>query len=187
MERAAIFCDLAKLEVEFRKLGVHIDYLGLREYLGEGRIVVETFVYFPINPYTPERKNKFAAFLQHNGFIVRGKIGTPRPGRRWTCNCNVEMAVDVLNYIRDGRIDIVVIGSGSGDIVPVCEEVRRRGVRCEVASTGECADEEVISAASSFIDLGAVIRQQLGQIIRNGSEDANPIAPEPEAAQPDSL
>jgi uncharacterized LabA/DUF88 family protein len=178
MERTAIFLDIANLEQQFRKLNTHIDYLGLRDYLAEGRSLVETFVYFPINPYYPERKKKFADFLRKNGFFVRSKVGKPRPNNKWKCNFDVEMAVDILHYAHHGRVDIIVIGSGDGDMLSICKAVRRTGVRCEVAATKESTAEELVGAANGYIDLGSVIREQRGQIIWNDSEGTNPIAPE---------
>jgi uncharacterized LabA/DUF88 family protein len=71
-------------------------------------------------------------------------------------------------------------------MLPVCEEVRWRGVRCEIAATKECTAEELFGAASGFIDLGSVIREQRGQIIWNGSEDANRVPPDIDESYLDS-
>jgi uncharacterized LabA/DUF88 family protein len=173
MERVTIFLDLANLEQGFRKLGVQVDYLGLRDYLADGRVLVETFAYLPINPYTPDRKKHFADFLQRNGFLVRSKIGKPRPGNRWKCNFDVEIAVDVLHCAHHGRVDIVVIASGDGDMLRLCDEVRLLGVRCEIAATRESTAEELIRAASGYVDLGAIVREQCEEVMGNSSEDAN--------------
>jgi uncharacterized LabA/DUF88 family protein len=178
MERAMLFLDFANLEQGFRKLGARIDYLGLRDYLAEGRLVVETFAYLPISPYNPEGKKHFADFLSENGFVVRSKVGKPRPNHKWKCNFDVEMAVDILHYAHHGRVDIIVIGSGDGDMLPICEEVRRSGVRCEIAATPASASEELLAAASGYIDLGTIIREQREELNQNGSEEANRIVPE---------
>ena len=171
MERTAIFLDVANLEAGFRNLGTHIDYLGLRDYLAEGRLLVETFVYLPINPYHPEQKARFAEFLQSNGFFVRSKIGKARPGHKWKCNFDVEMAVDILHYAQHGRVDIIVMGSGDADMAPVCKKVRLCGVRCEIAATKESTSPELVNVASSYIDLNSVIHQQREELVRDGSED----------------
>jgi uncharacterized LabA/DUF88 family protein len=178
MERAAIFLDFANLEQGFRKLGTQIDYLGLRDYLAEGRLLVETFGYLPISPYNPDRKKNFADFLWDNGFFVRSKVGKPRPNHKWKCNFDVEMAVDILHCAHHARMDIIVIGSGDGDMLPICEEVRRSGVRCEIAATPESASEDLLRAASDYIDLGTIIRAQREELNQNGSEDANRNVPE---------
>lgn len=178
MERSAIFLDFANIEHGFRDLGVQVDYLGLRDYLAEGRLLVETFAYLPISPYNPEGKNNFADFLRNNGFFVRSKVGKPRPNHRWKCNFDVEMAVDILHYAHQCRVDIVVIGSGDGDMLPICREVRRSGVRCEIAATPESLSAELLDAASGYIDLGTVIRDQREEPVREGAEDANRIVPE---------
>jgi uncharacterized LabA/DUF88 family protein len=171
MERVTIFLDLANLEQGFRKLGAQVDYLGLRDYLADGRVLVETFAYLPINPYTPDQKKHFADFLERNRFLVRSKIGKPRPNHKWKCNFDVEMAVDILHCAQLGRVDIVVIGSGDGDMLPLCEEVRSLGVRCEIAATKESTAKELLGAASGYIDLGAIVRKQREEFIENSSDD----------------
>jgi len=140
--------------------------------------LVETFAYLPINPYNPERKRHVAEFLCDNGFFVRSKIGKPRPNSKWKCNFDVEMAVDILRFIHHARADIIVIGSGDGDMLSICEEVRRSGVRCEIAATRECMAPELLGAASGYIDLGTIIREQREELLRNGSEDATRTVPE---------
>jgi uncharacterized LabA/DUF88 family protein len=179
LERAAIFLDFANLEHGFRQLGTQIDYLGLRDYLADGRLLVETFAYLPMSPYNPESKRGFADFLSENGFIVRSKIGKVRPNHKWKCNFDVEMAVDILHCAHHARVDIIVIGSGDGDMLPICREVRRNGVRCEIAATPESMSEELLGAASGYIDLGIVISEQREELMQNGSEDANRVVPEP--------
>jgi uncharacterized LabA/DUF88 family protein len=177
-ERTALFLDFANLEHSFGELGTQIDYLGLRDYLSEGRLLIETFAYVPISPYNPERKKNFTDFLLDNGFLVRSKVGKPRPNHKWKCNFDVEMAVDILHYTHHARVDIIVIGSGDGDMLPICEEVRRSGVRCEIAATPGSASGELLAAASGYIDLGTVIREQREELMQNGSEDASRIVPE---------
>jgi len=173
MERIAMFLDAANLEHGFRNLGAQIDYLGLRDYLAEGRLLIETFVYLPINPSRPDSKAQFIGFLQDSGFFVRSKVGKPRPNDKWKCNFDVEMAVDILHYAQHGRVDIIVIGSGDADMAPVCKEVRWCGVRCEVAATRECTAKELLTAASGYIDLNMIIHQQQEELLCDGSGTGN--------------
>jgi uncharacterized LabA/DUF88 family protein len=162
MERTAVFLDVANLECGFREFQQRIDYLGLRDYLAEGRFLVETFAYVPVSPYQPDKKKDFIDFLQRNGFLVRAKLGKPRTENRWKCNFDVELAVDMLHFAHHGRVDIIVIGSGDGDLIPVLQEIRLSGIRCEVASTLKTVSQDLLAAASGFIDLGKVIREQAG-------------------------
>ena len=171
LERLAAFLQLASLEQAFRQYGAKIDYLGLRDFIAEGRSLVETFVYLPISPYDPERKRNFIDFLKRNGFLVRSKVGKPRPDHKWKCNFDIEMAVDMLHYARHGRVDIVVMGSGDGDFAPLLQEIRMNGVRCEVAATRETMAEDLLGVASGFIDLGKIIVAQS----REPNIDAMPV------------
>jgi uncharacterized LabA/DUF88 family protein len=184
MERVSLFLDMANLESAFRKHGVRIDWLGLRDYLAESRVLVETFVYLPISPYNPEGKRHLADFLQRNGFLVRSKVGKPRPRNRWKCNFDVEMAVDVMHCVQHGRVDIIVLGSGDGDMVRLCNQVRLQGVRCEIAATRESAAPELIDAASGYIELGSVIREHREAMNINDSEVESHVTPDVEAIHP---
>lgn len=159
MERTAIFLDVANLEQAFRQYNAKIDYVGLREYLTAGRFLVDAFAYVPINPHHADGKRNFIDFLGRHGFLVRSKVGKPRPDNKWKCNFDVEMAVDMLRYSHQARVDIVVMGSGDGDMLSVCEEIRFHGIRCEVAATRQTVADDLVTAVNGFIDLGEIIKE----------------------------
>jgi len=156
LERVALFLDHANLQGAFRDLGVEVDYAGLRDYLSDGRFLVDAFIYVPVRPDDPQLARPFTESLQSKGFFVRAKTGKPA-GESWKCNVDIEMAIDVLRYVHEARVDIVVIGSGDGDLVPLVKEVRWRGVRCEVASTPRVVARELSLSASGFVDLQVVV------------------------------
>lgn len=179
MERTVLFLDIANLECSFRHYDAQIDYVGLRDFLAEGRFLVDAFVYLPISPYEPNAKDSFIDFLSRNGFYVRSKLGKPRPNDRWKCNFNVEMAVDMLHFTHHGRAEIVVLGSGNGDMIPVCHEMRMNGVRCEVAATRQSVADDLLRVANGFIDLGEIIKDETGTArrIQIETESGIPVAP----------
>jgi uncharacterized LabA/DUF88 family protein len=76
----------------------------------------------------------------------------------------------MLHYAQHGRVDIVVMGSGDGDFIPVLHAMRSNGVRCEVASTKETMADDLLGAASGFIDLGKIIVAQSQENV-----DATPV------------
>lgn len=157
MERVALFLDHANLQGAFREVNVQVDYLGLRDYLSDGRFLVEAFVYVPINPEHPEAMQGFTDFLRREGFFVRSKLGK-RAGDGWKCNLDVEMTIDILRYVNRTRVDIVVIGAGDGDLAPVAHELRQQGIRCEVASTPSSVARELRQACNGFVDLSSVMQ-----------------------------
>lgn len=177
MERTAIFLDIANLEQAFRHYDAKIDYIGLREYLTAGRFLVDAFAYVPINPYDVDRKRYFIDFLGRNGFLVRSKVGKPRPDNKWKCNFDVEMAVDMLRYSHQARVDIVVMGSGDGDMLPVCEEIRFNGIRCEVAATRQTVADDLVAAVNGFIDLGEIIREAVPTENEDSGHAQSPVRP----------
>lgn len=158
MERVALFLDHANLQGAFNALNTQIDYVGLKNYLSDGRFLVEAFVYIPVHPERQEKACSFIEFLQHKGFFVRPKLGK-KAGDRWKCNVNMEMTIDILRYTYSSKADIIVIGAGDGDLAPLVQEVRYNGIRCEITSTPATAARELILAASGFIDLSVVVQE----------------------------
>ena len=49
--------------------------------------------------------------------------------------------------------DIIVLASGDADFVPLIQEVRKSGVRVEVAAFAETAGADILLKCSGFIDL----------------------------------
>ena len=82
---------------------------------------------------------------------------------------DVEITLEMMRTAEIVRPDIIVLASGDKDFVPVILELRRRGIRVEIAAIPECnAAREVILKASGFIDLREYLEG--GQ----GIEDDNP-------------
>jgi hypothetical protein len=58
-EKAVIFIDYHNLEGSLRNEGYQVDLLNLRNYLSEGRKLIETFVYIGFNPNKPLEDKHF--------------------------------------------------------------------------------------------------------------------------------
>lgn len=177
MEKVVIFVDLANVERAFRRTGERVDLLGLRDYLAGGRFVLDTFVYVPIDPFNPDRQTFVVEFLQRHGFFVRSKLGKKRPGGRWKANFDVEIALDASRYAATRRPDVVVLACGDGDLTCLVLELRLQGVRCEIATTRAVASENLLAAASGFIDLGEVITQDRSRLA-DAANDGAPVVAE---------
>ena len=170
MGRHIQFWDLANMEAAFRSLEARIHYVGLRSYLAAGRQIVDAVCYLPINPYRPESRDALLRELRRLGFHVRTKVGQKRPGGKWKCNFDVEMACDILRFVTAAKPTTIVVCSGDRDMMEAYQIVREQGVRVEVAATQSCLAPDILKAASSFIDLGKVIAEQRAQIQRvNGN------------------
>lgn len=88
---------------------------------------------------------------------MHSKIGTPA-GDNYKCDFDVEITLDLMRAAEIAKPDIVVLMSGDKDFVPVMLELRKRGIRVEVAAFPEInAAREMMLKASGFIDLGLYV------------------------------
>lgn len=155
MEKITIFLDFANIEASapFR-----INYGALRRYLGEGRNVLESFAYVPIDPRMPQARDGLIRHLQQGGWMVNAKMGKIA-GQTYKANVDVEMTMDIIQCAEHIRPDIIVLCSGDGDFMPLIRFMRHRGVRLETAAFRRAASHEVKTESSGFIDLDLWCRE----------------------------
>lgn len=149
MERIAVFLDFANIEAAAHS---RIDYGSLRQYLGEGRHIIECFAYVPIDPRNPQGRDGMINHLQQSGWMVHSKMGK-LAGDTYKANVDVEMTIDIIRCSEVMRPDILVLCSGDGDFLPLIRYLRQRGVRIETASFQRAASRETKAEANGFIDL----------------------------------
>lgn len=153
MERLFVFCDYANVEAAFADQGRSVDHEALLRYLGEGRFLVEAHAFVPIDPRQPTARDAAMQRLWDAGYLVHPKLGT-RVGEGYRCDLDVEIVLEMMRTAELARPDIVVLISGDRDFIPLVLELRRRGVRVEVAALPQVnASEELRFKASGFINL----------------------------------
>lgn len=152
-ERVVTFLDYANINWGFEHIGIQPNYADLLAYFGEGRFVVESHVFMPIDPRNPHARDRDIEALWQAGYLVHQKIGAPS-GDTYKCDFDVEITLELMRTAELVRPDIIVLASGDKDFVPVVLELRRRGIRVEVAAfAGINAARELMLKASGFIDL----------------------------------
>ena len=137
MRRTVVFVDHANLNACVRNRGLEVDYYDLKDYLAqeqEGRMPLEAFCYVAIDPRNEHRLDREVLRMQEDGWMVKSKLGAPRPDGGFKCNVDVEMAIDIIAFAYDAKPDIVVIVSGDQDFAAVVRKLRERGVRVEASS-----------------------------------------------------
>jgi uncharacterized LabA/DUF88 family protein len=180
-QRVAIFVDYHNVLNALRRIGRQVDLIALREYLAEGRHLVEAFLYIATHPL-PERQAADQATLQRlrqHGFLIRTRTGQFLPTGQLKCDFSTELALDVQEFVVQARPDIVVLVTGDGEFTPLAERLRSRGIRVEVASTPGSVSAALRAMANGFVDL-----TQLGQAVENlpipGAEQVIPVEAVPE-------
>src|SRR5450755_2635958 len=151
-EKVVVFLDYANINRAAREKRYRLDYADLLQYVGEHRFVVDAHCYVPINPRNEHRLDGDIEDLWHSGYIVNTKVGTIAGGT-YKCNFDVEITMDVLKVVYQVKPDIIVLASGDADFVSLIQEVRKSGVRVEVAAFAENAGRDILLKGSGFIDL----------------------------------
>lgn len=177
-ERVVFFVDFANIDRAARDAQVEIDYAHLLDYMAEGRFLVDAHVYLPIDPRNEHSLDRLAENLWRSGYVVRQKVGTIA-GNSYKCNVDVEITMDVLSTAYQVKPDIIVLATGDGDFSPLVQEVRRLGIRLEVASFEASASRELRLKSSGFISLDVYAREVLGAEVAELQGQVEHVEPEP--------
>ena len=160
--RVLIFVDESNVVSSVRALGRKLEWLKLRDHLTNadcGRRLIEMVIYAGLPPPMAEwqgerdKKSKFLHWLRSNGFLVVAKDGSPADGRHYKANVDVLMAIDAVELSGEMRPDVVVLVTGDADFAHLALQLRRRGIRVEVASTAQTLGAGLKGAANEFVDL----------------------------------
>lgn len=161
-KRVLILVDESNVVSSVRTAGRGLDWLQLRETLaGEstGRELIEMVVYLGLPPAIPlwqeerDKKNKFVHWLRSNGFLVATKDGSPAEEGHYKANVDVMMAIDAIELSNAMQPDVVILVTGDADFSYLALQLRRTGIRVEVASVGQNLGAGLKTAANEVIDL----------------------------------
>ncbi len=160
--RVLVFVDESNVVSSVRALGRKLDWLKLRDHLANadrGRELMEMVIYAGLPPPMPEwqserdKKSKFLHWLRSNGFLVVAKDGSPGDGKHYKANVDVLMAIDAVELSIEMRPEVVVLVTGDADFAHLALQLRRRGIRVEVAATAQTLGTGLKGAANEVIDL----------------------------------
>ena len=171
-EKVVLFLDYANINRAARENRYRLDYHHLLHYVGEGRFLVDAHCYVPINPRNEHRADGVIEELWRSGYIVNTKMGTIAGGT-YKCNFDVEITMDVLKVVYQSKPDHIVLASGDADYVPLIQEVRKSGVRVEVAAFEGTTGADILLKCSGFIDLAVYYEGYLAA--QNGEQDEESI------------
>src|SRR6266852_7310106 len=172
-EKVVFFLDYANINRASREKRYRLDYQNLLHYVGEGRFLIDAHCYVPINPRNEHRLDSEIQELWRSGYIVTTKVGTIAGGT-YKCNFDVEITMDILKVVYQVKPDIIVLASGDSDFVSLIQDVRKSGVRVEVAAFVETAGTDIMSKCSGFIDLAVYYESYLAA--QDGKQGEDSIA-----------
>ena len=169
MEKVVFFLDYANVNRGAREKRLRMNYQDLLEYVGENRFLIDAHCYVPINPRNEHRSDGVIDDLWRSGYIVTTKVGTIA-GPTYKCNFDVEITMDILKVVYQVKPDIIVLASGDSDFISLIQEVRKSGIRVEVAAFEETAGADIMSKCSGFIDLAVYYDGYLASL--NGEQES---------------
>src|SRR6266849_9589592 len=91
----------------------------------------------------------------------------------YKCNFDVEITMDVLRVVYQVKPDIIVLASGDSDFASLIQEVRKSGVRVEVAAFEETAGADILRKCSGFINLAVYYAGYLAA--QNGEQSVDRV------------
>lgn len=161
MNKVIVLLDYANINRAASDQGFHLDYGHLLDYLSHAtdqqRLLLEAYAYVPLDPTNPYALDYLIETLWVQGYRVYTKTGVLR-GDHYKCDFDVELCISAMSALIDSRPDVIVLVSGDGDFIPLALELRRRGIRVEVATFPISASRELVLKSSFCIDLETYYR-----------------------------
>jgi uncharacterized LabA/DUF88 family protein len=156
--RVGVFIDEANLSASARRdLDSRLDYRALLEALVADRPRACAIAFVVDAPETPPtRQQAFVARLREQGWDVREKRVRVRADGSRKADWDMGIAMEILDAVDE--LDVVVLGSGDGDFLPLVKRLRRLGKRVEVAAFRASTDETLIGGADTFFGLDGRFR-----------------------------
>lgn len=153
-ERVGVFLDATNLGASARRdFDGKFDYLRLLpELVGDRKKVMA--VAFVVNNDEDDTRGNFAGFvrsLQGAGYEVRQKRPKVRGDGSRKADWDMGIAMEVIDA--RNRLDVVILGSGDGDFLPLVSRLKRWGKRVEVAAYRASTDADLVRGADEFIAL----------------------------------
>ena len=163
--RVLVLVDESNVVSSARTCGRNLDWLKLRDHFKDeekARQLIEMVIYAGMPPAMPDwqserdKKSKFVHWLRSNGFLVVTKDGSPTEEGHYKANIDVMMAIDAIELSVEMRPDVVILVTGDADFSYLALQLRRRGIRVEVAAVAQNLGNALKTAANEVIDLASL-------------------------------
>ncbi len=146
--RVGVFVDAANVDLTAkREFNYKPDYSKILEVAERFGGIYCAHAYAAILGPT----NGFEESLRGCGFRLSLKEPDNRPDGSRKADCDAEMIMDVVRKMHN--LDVVVLGTGDGDFVPLVEYIREKGKPVHVVGVRMATNHRLIEAADSFIPI----------------------------------
>ncbi len=165
MAKLAVFVDGANMFYAQRKLGWHLDYRKLYDFLTKDYEVYNAFYFTSVPTPVDTSLEGFLRALTAMGYTVRRKalkeIVDQETGETFRkANLDIELVIDMFNTV--DLYDVAILCTGDGDFERAVELLRSRGKRVLGVGSREMAAYDLINAVDKYIFLED-LREQIGK------------------------
>ncbi len=153
--RLMIFIDAANIERQARDIGImRVPWHLIRDQLRGEDTLVGAY-YYTGTDLRVEGFRQQLDYLVTHGFRVVHKRSKELPGGGYKGNLDIEMSLDMLDFV--GFYDKALALTGDGDFIPVFSRLRDRGVQVMVGNFGVGSDPGLKLVADGYINLGLLL------------------------------
>jgi len=149
-QRVGVIADAQNLYHSAQSLySQNVDYAALLDKAVQGRALVRAIAYV-IRADSPDEESFFEA-LRDIGFETRIKDIKTFPDGSQKADWDVGMSLDAVTLA--DHVDVLVLATGDGDFSRLCRHLRHEGVRTEVVGFEPSVADELVAAATTFVDM----------------------------------
>ena len=153
MKRILVCMDVSNLYYCIGKKfnGRRLDYAKYLEYIKDFGEMQKMIAY---GAQIGKEANAFIHCLRKLGFETKykaPKVFRNREQTRHKADWDVGIAMDIVNLVLLGSVDMVILGTADGDLAPCVEWARARGVDVVILSCGIA--RELKKTATKFIEI----------------------------------
>ena len=160
-QRLMIFIDAANIERQARDIGImRVPWHLIRDQLRGDDTLVGAY-YYTGTDLRVEGFRQQLDYLVTHGFRVVHKRSKELPGGGYKGNLDIEMSLDMLDFV--GFYDKAFALTGDGDFIPVFSRLRDRGVQVMVGNFGVGSDASLKLVADGSLNLGLLLSMVIEQ------------------------
>ena len=148
-----IFVDGSNLFYTAQMMGIEIDYIKLVNVLVNRDKLIRANFYSGIDNDNMTSVG-WKYFMKRTGFRMVTKQVVSYADGKAKANCDVEMAVDMINFA--SAFDTCILITGDGDLTYAVDTLVQQGKQVEVVGHKQNTKDTLIHSADRFIDLESI-------------------------------